>query len=246
MQLFYTPDIVSPDYILPQQESLHAVRVMRLREGDMLSLTDGRGNLFRARIVSAAKECRVHVEERVEEFEKRSYGLTLAVAPTKNMDRFEWFLEKATEAGIDRIVPIVCEHSERRTINAERCEKVIVSAMKQSLKAYKPTLEPLTDLRKLLAAPEAYAPAEHVAASTSVTRLIAHCESGFDRRFIGDCLSRGCDTLVLIGPEGDFSPAEIKTAYDNGFAGISLGESRYRTESAAVAVAMIAAFVNGR
>lgn len=234
MQLFYTPDIVGDEYVLSREESQHAVRVLRSGVGDVLNLTDGRGTLYKAEIVAVGKECRVRVVSREEEYERRGYGLTMAVAPTKNMERFEWFLEKATEAGVDRIIPIVCEHSERRVVKSERCEKIIVSAMKQSLKAYKPEFEELTDVREVLARP------------FDGTRLIAHCERYLERIFIGDGIVRGGNTLVLIGPEGDFSRKEIEQAYAAGFKGVSLGNNRYRTESAAVSVAMIAAFVNGR
>ncbi len=233
MQLFYGPEIEDGSCLLSREESLHAVRVLRKSEGDVLNLTDGCGNLYKAEIVSTRGECRVRIVERVEGMPRRDYGLTLAVAPTKNMDRFEWFLEKATEAGVDRIIPIVCEHSERRVLKTERCEKIIVSAMKQSLKLQKPVLDELTDVRKVLQM------------SFGGRRLIAHCERDLERMALNEGLAKGENSLVLIGPEGDFSRAEIEEATRAGFLGLSLGTNRYRTESAAVAVAMIAAFVNG-
>ena len=135
MQLFYTPDISLPEYTLPEEESAHCMKVLRLGTGDELHLTDGCGNLYRATVLQPdPKHCRVRITETLPEYGKRSYGVTVAVAPTKNTDRYEWFLEKATETGIDRIIPIECRRSERRTLKRERGERVVTSAVKQSLK----------------------------------------------------------------------------------------------------------------
>lgn len=151
MQLFYAPEL-DPDagsYVFSEEESKHCVRVLRLGAGDSLHLTDGRGTMCRAEIVEASpKHCRVVIRERWPEFEKRGYELVMAVAPTKNTDRFEWFAEKATEIGVDRIVPLLTDHCERRTLKTDRLEKVVTSAVKQSLKAYHPVVEPLTPLRE--------------------------------------------------------------------------------------------------
>ena len=151
MQLFYAPEL-DPDagsYVFSEEESKHCVRVLRLGAGDSLHLTDGRGMMCRAEIVEASpKHCRVVIRERWPEFEKRGYELVMAVAPTKNTDRFEWFAEKATEIGVDRIVPLLTDHCERRTLKTDRLEKVVTSAVKQSLKAYHPVVEPLTPLRR--------------------------------------------------------------------------------------------------
>ena len=151
MQLFYAPEL-DPDagsYVFSEEESKHCVRVLRLGAGDSLHLTDGRGTMCRAEIVEASpKHCRVVIRERWPEFEKRGYELVMAVAPTKNTDRFEWFAEKATEIGVDRIVPLLTDHCERRTLKTDRLEKVVTSAVKQSLKAYHPVVEPLTPLRR--------------------------------------------------------------------------------------------------
>lgn len=234
MQLFYAPNITLPFYTLDEEESKHCVRVLRLTAGDTIHITDGAGNMHTAILTDAnPKRCIVKVTDTVAEFEKRSYGLTIAAAPTKNIERFEWFLEKATEAGIDRVIPIECDHSERRTIKHDREERVITSAVKQSLKAYHPVLDHLTDVRKVITAPFA----GH--------KLIAHCRAEYDREFIGKCISPGDNTLILIGPEGDFSKQEIELAMANGFTGISLGNSRLRTETAAVSAVMAAAFING-
>ena len=156
MQLFYAPEL-DPDagsYVFSEEESKHCVRVLRLGAGDSLHLTDGRGTMCRAEIVEASpKHCRVVIRERWPEFEKRGYELVMAVAPTKNTDRFEWFAEKATEIGVDRIVPLLTDHCERRTLKTDRLEKVVTSAVKQSLKAYHPVVEPLTPLREWVARP---------------------------------------------------------------------------------------------
>jgi len=234
MQLFYAPDLTAPLYTLGEEESKHCIRVLRLRRGDTLHLTDGRGTLYRCEIAEEdARRCTVRVVERTPDYERMPYRLTMAVAPTKNIDRYEWFLEKATETGIDRIIPIECRHSERRILKRERGERVVTSAVKQSLKAYRPQLDELTPLGEVIAMP------------FRGTKLIAHCHPGTPRRFIGNVLPRGGDTLVLIGPEGDFSEEEIAAARAAGFTEVSLGESRLRTETAALAVVTAAALVNG-
>lgn len=233
MQLFYSPDITPPLYTLSEEESGHCVRVLRLKEGDSLHITDGKGTLYRAEVEDAhPKHCTIRIVEEHREWEKRPYSLTVAVAPTKNIDRIEWFVEKATECGIDRIVPILCDHSERKVIKGERLEKIAISAMKQSLKAYLPTIEPLTPIRELLAEP------------FDGVRLIAHCEEDMERIFMGNLIDKGDNVMVLIGPEGDFSKEEIVAARKAGFREVTLGKERLRTETAALAAAMFTAFVN--
>ena len=234
MQLFYTPDISLPEYTLPEEESAHCMKVLRLGAGDELHLTDGCGNLYRATVLQPdTKHCRVRITETFPEYGKRSYGVTVAVAPTKNTDRYEWFLEKATETGIDRIIPVECRRSERRTLKRERGERVVTSAVKQSLKAYRPQLDELTPVEEVIGMP------------FDGVKLIAHCRPDTQRRFIGDALPRGGNVLVLIGPEGDFSDEEITAARAAGFTEVSLGESRLRTETAALAVVTAAALING-
>ncbi len=233
MQLFYAPDITTPLYTLPEEESGHCVRVLRLKEGDSLHITDGRGTLYRAEVEEAhPKRCTIRIVEEHPEWEKRPYGLSVAVAPTKNIDRIEWFVEKATECGIDRIVPILCDHSERKVVKEERLVKIAASAMKQSLKAYLPQIEPLTPIRQLLSEP------------FDGVKLIAHCEEDMERVFLGDVVKKGDNVLVLIGPEGDFSKEEIEAARKAGFREITLGNARLRTETAALAATMFTAFVN--
>lgn len=234
MQLFYAPEISLPRYTLPEEESKHCVRVLRMSIGDELFLTDGRGSMYRCKVVNDnVKRCEVEVVEHLEEYGRLPYSLSMAVAPTKNIDRFEWFLEKATEVGISEVWPIECEHSERRQIKEDREEKVITAAVKQSLKAYHPTLHPLTPLKKLLAMP------------FDGQKYIAHCNSELgEREYLGSIVKKGENMLILIGPEGDFSPEEIKFALQNGFKPISLGNQRLRTETAAVVATVITSTIN--
>ena len=221
MQLFYTDNIESEFYTLTEEESKHCVRVLRMAVGDKLFLTDGQGTLAEACIVDAhPKRCEVRIENRKEHYGKRPYRLHLAVAPTKNIARMEWLVEKAVEIGIDSITFVVCQHSERTTLNIERLDKIAISAMKQSLKAYRPSIETMSfDM--------------FMQQKFDGLRLIAHCE-GDDRTPIQSALTERTNVLVLIGPEGDFSPQEVSTALDNGFIAVPLGNSRLRTETAAL------------
>ena len=234
MQLFYAPEITIPRYTLPEEESKHCVRVLRMEVGDSLHLTDGRGTLYRCKVVDAnVKRCEVEVVERFDEYEALPYRLTMAVAPTKNIDRFEWFLEKATEVGVTEFIPIECEHSERRQIKFEREEKVITAAVKQSLKAYHPTLHELTPVKQVMAMP------------FEGEKYIAHCNAALGQReYLGNLIKKGGNSLILIGPEGDFSPEEITFALSNGFKPISLGNQRLRTETAAVVATVITSTLN--
>ena len=238
MQLFYAPEITPPIYTLTEEESKHCVRVLRLGAGDSLTLTDGRGTLYHARITDPhPKRCTVEVIRTEEQFEPLPYHLTMAVAPTKNNDRYEWFLEKATEVGVTRIIPLETEHSERRVFKAERGEKVITAAMKQSLKAYRPTLSPLTAFRELMAEP------------FEGRKFIAHCDeplSEVGKRYLASTLRAGEDALVLIGPEGDFSKEEVAAAVAAGFEEITLGTQRLRTETAAVVAVTMVSVVNNQ
>lgn len=237
MQLFYAPDITPPRYTLSEEESKHCVRVLRLGCGDTLHITDGRGNLFCCEVADDnPKRCSVRVVSTQSEFEKLPYALTMAVAPTKNSDRYEWFLEKATEVGVTAVIPLETEHSERRTFKPERAGKVITAAMKQSLKAYRPELHPLTAFRDVVTAP------------FEGRKFIAHCDQARTpggKAYLASTLRTGEPSLVLIGPEGDFSPAEIDLALQHGFEEITLGTQRLRTETAALTATVMAAVVNG-
>jgi len=233
MQLFFAPDITLPLYTLAVQESRHAAQVLRLGAGDELWLTDGGGNLYRAVVRDAdTRRCTVEVLSTEAEHGRLPYALTLAVAPTKNPDRYEWMLEKATEIGVGAIVPLDCRHSERHTINMQRSGKVLVEAMKQSLKCYLPRLEPVTPFSKTVAAP------------FDGVKLIAHCYGDQPREAISALARPGDNVLLLIGPEGDFSPEEVAAALEHGFRAITLGPARLRTETAAIMAAAELSIIN--
>ena len=237
MQLFFDPqfDPASQTLRLDPDEARHALKVLRLAAGDTISITDGRGNLYTCRIDAADRrtgELTLRTESVETECGRPPYRLTMAVAPTKNIDRFEWFLEKATEVGVSEIIPIETARSERRALKPERAAKVIAAAVKQSLKCYCPKLHELTPFAELLSMPFAG------------RKFIAHCDAGGERRFLGDLLQAGDDAMVLIGPEGDFSPEEIAAALAHGFLPVTLGHQRLRTETAAVVATVIAAAIN--
>ena len=209
MQLFYTPDISGDFYILNDEESNHCTRVLRLAKGDEVYLTNGRGDLFRAIIADAnRKNCSVQIVQTTPDFGKRKYRLHLAVAPTKNPERYSWFLEKATEIGIDEITPLICEHSERRNVNLERFNRVISSAMKQSLKAYHP----------LLNQEERFS--DFVRNKKAERGFICYCGDKNASK-LTETYSPKSDSIIMIGPEGDFSEAEFNLAKENGFVSVS-------------------------
>ena len=221
MHLFYTPNINASNE-LPADEAAHALRVLRLKAGDELMLTDGRGCFYRAEIaVPDGKHCLVNVLETLPQPTLWKGHLHLALAPTKNMDRMEWLAEKATEIGFDELTFLNCRYSERRVIKSERIEKIVVSAVKQSLKARMPQLNALTDFEKFISLP------------FCGQKFIAHCYPG-EKPLLKDLLQTEEDALVLIGPEGDFSEEEVRQAMAHGFQPISLGASRLRTETAAL------------
>lgn len=221
MWLFYTPDITD-DMELPQEEAGHCIRVLRMKEGDRIRLTDGKGAFYDA-VISAVsgKRCMVHIENREEQAPLWSGDLHIAVAPTKLMDRNEWFVEKAVEIGVNEITFLKTDHSERDVIKMERIEKITVSAMKQSQKASLPVLNGMMSFKSF------------IERGFDGDKYIAHCEPG-SKVLLQDAVVSGHNSLVLIGPEGDFSPAEIDMALKAGFKPISLGPSRLRTETAAL------------
>lgn len=222
MQLFFAPDVLKGSYTLNEEESKHCIRVLRLTEGAEIALVDGRGGLFRTRIVDPnPKRCRVEVTDIVTGYGKRNFYLHIAIAPTKNIERFEWFLEKTTEIGIDEITPLLCERSERKTINPERLERIIVSAMKQSVKAYLPRLNGMVNFEKF------------IDGNHPDQGFIAHCNIQ-NLPPLKSLLIPNETVTVLIGPEGDFSPSEVQLAVGSGFREVSLGQSRLRTETAGV------------
>ncbi len=238
VRFFYAPD-VAVDAELPADEAAHCSRVLRLQAGDEIRLTDGKGMFYKAEITAATgKRCLLKVLEAVPHPKEWSGHLHLALAPTKNMSRTEWLAEKATEIGFDELTFLDCRHSERKAVKTERIDKILVSAMKQSLKARKPLLNGMEDFRRFVARPFAG------------QKFIAHChgEAGADgadgapggkaadggKPFLLDELDAGEDALVLVGPEGDFSVDEVRLAQAHGFRSVSLGRSRLRTETAAL------------
>jgi 16S rRNA (uracil1498-N3)-methyltransferase len=225
MHLFYTPDITFDIYTLNEEESKHAIRVLRLKTGDRIQLIDGNGGFYEAEIIDDhQKRCSVKVVSKQTEFGKRNWKLHIAIAPTKNNDRMEWFIEKATEIGIEEITPIDCEKSERTVTKTERLNKVAISAIKQSLKAFLPKINELTEFKKFLASTSGF----------SGEKFIAHCHSREALPHIKTLYTPHQNVLILIGPEGDFSHVEVQLAIENGFKEISLGQSRLRTETAAL------------
>lgn len=221
MHLFYHPHIQGDVIELDEQESKHAIRVLRLSRGDGVTLVDGRGGWYEARIIEDhPKRCKLQIESYIPEYLPQSYSLHLAVAPTKNTDRFEWFIEKATEIGISEITPLICARSERKEVKPERLEKIIISAMKQSLKAFKPVLHDPIDMESFLQV------------RRSGTLGIAHCYPS-ERRGVKELESSG-DYTLMVGPEGDFTEEEIALAMEAGYLPFHLGDSRLRTETAAL------------
>jgi len=232
MQLFYIPEIAGNTVTLDADESKHAVKVLRLSSGDKIQIVDGKGGFYLAEILDAhPKSCSISILETQKEFEKRNFSLHVAIAPTKNIDRFEWCLEKCTEIGIDTITPLLSEHSERKVIKSERLEKILVSAMKQSVKAYLPKLNELTRFEEL------------IKTDFLGEKYIAHCNDG-EKQHLQKLVSGGKDVLILIGPEGDFSPEEVEQAKAAGFTEISLGNARLRTETAGVVACHIVNLAN--
>jgi 16S rRNA (uracil1498-N3)-methyltransferase len=233
MQLFYNPHINQADslFVFDKEESKHIIKVLRKKESDILYVTNGLGFLFKTEIKLASdSKCTVAILS-LEQQEVPKFKLHLAVAPTKMNERYEWFLEKATEIGIQEITPIICEHSERKIIKTDRFQKIIESAMKQSLHYFIPKLnEPITFK-------------EFVKKDFIGQKFIAHCEET-DKKSLKNVLQASQDCTILIGPEGDFSVKEIQTALDNKFIPVSLGNTRLRTETAAVVACHSVVFLN--
>jgi len=236
MQLFFTPDInpTLENFILSEEESKHAIRVLRMTNGDRLHLIDGRGGLYEAQIIDPhPKRTVLTILSVKEDFQQPKYHLHIALGPTKNIDRIEWFLEKATEVGIQEITPIICEHSERKEVKLDRLNKVVVAAMKQSLKAYLPKLNPAVPFKQFL---------KNIP-SGGVQKAIAHCVDA-EKKYLNQILEPARHYIILIGPEGDFSEEEIDLALQMGFHPISLGEARLRTETAALTACMEVSLLN--
>jgi len=232
MHTFYTPDIQGKIHRLDKKESQHCINVLRLQEGDRIILVDGKGGYYNTKIkIADPHKCTIEIISSKHEVGKKNFRLHIAIAPTKNISRFEWFLEKATEIGIDEITPLICNRSERKTIRNERLDKVIISAMKQSAKAYKPKLNRITNFT------------EFVSVKHSYTKFIAWCDKKSNPE-LKELVTKGDDTLILIGPEGDFSSGEVHQATKNGFHSIQMGTSRLRTETAGIVACHTVNLVN--
>ncbi|WKK65206.1 16S rRNA (uracil(1498)-N(3))-methyltransferase [Lutimonas zeaxanthinifaciens] len=224
MQLFFNPDISSSEEFISftKEESRHIVKVLRKKPGDLLKITNGKGGLFSVEIEQAYdKKCTGRILNYEEKPKEWPYYLHIAIAPTKLNDRMEWFLEKATEIGIDEITPVICDRSERKQVKQERMEKVIISAMKQSLKFRMPFLNPVIGF------------SEFLKSADWDLGLIAHCEDG-DKTSLKNFLPFKKRILIMIGPEGDFSTREIEEAMKTNLKPVSLGKSRLRTETAGI------------
>jgi 16S rRNA (uracil1498-N3)-methyltransferase len=233
MQLFYSKTIndQNTSFTFSKEESKHIVKVLRKKNNDLLHVTNGYGEIYTCKITLAHdKNCVVSIINKQKQ-DLPSYHLHVAIAPTKMNDRYEWFLEKATEIGINEITPIICDHSERKVVKLERLSKILESAMKQSLNAYLPILNK----------PIAFN--EFVSQNSSSVKYIAHCEDS-DKISLKQALKPETNILILIGPEGDFSQKEIDLAASKKFQAVSLGKTRLRTETAGVIACHSVAFVN--
>jgi len=232
VNLFYSDNISQGFCVLTEIESKHAIKVMRKVVGDQVFFVDGKGGFYEGVIHDPhPKRCLIRIINEKKNYGKKDYSLHMAVAPTKNIDRFEWFLEKATEIGVDRITPIISFHSERKLIKPERLNRVLAAAMKQSLKAYHPILEELSSFN------------DFISREFNAQKFIPHCNSE-DLLPLKSALNPGGDVLILIGPEGDFSLDEVSLAKKQGFKEISLGKSRLRTETAAIVATHSVYFIN--
>lgn len=220
---FYAPDIATNPF-LPESDSQHCCKVLRMQAGDSIEIVDGLGSLYRCKIISAHhKKTEVEIIERIDYPSVWSYDITIAVAPTKHLDRMEWLVEKLVEIGVNRIVPIKCMRSERKELKTERLEKIAVSAMKQSLKAVLPQIDEMMPLQTFLSSVD-----------SADQKFVAYCDDSVERKLLAREYRPASSVTVLIGPEGDFSPEEIKRTLDGGFVPVTLGDNRLRTETAAL------------
>lgn len=219
---FYAPNIEN-NFVLPEGESQHCVKVLRMKSGDIIEVIDGKGYRYGCRILDAHQK-HTSVEILNKQLIPLSWNnnITIAVAPTKHLDRMEWLVEKLTEVGVNCLVPLLCRYSERKEIKVERLEKIAISAMKQSLKTVLPTIKSMTPIK------------EFISKYNASQKFIAYCDQSIPRMLFSNEYTANKDTIILIGPEGDFSQEEIKLALENGYNPISLGDNRLRTETAAL------------
>lgn len=233
MQIFYAPEIKGDVYTLDENESKHIIRVLRMKKGSGVRLIDGRGSLYEGIIeIPDTKKCVIKITSITKDFEKRNYHLHIAISPLKNPERFEWFIEKSVEIGVDEITPLICRNTEKPGIKTERVTNLIISAMKQSLKATK----------TLLNNPCLFT--DFVNMDIKGIGMIAHCNESFERNTISEICSKNKNSTILIGPEGDFDKDEIKTAIEKNFHSVHLGTSRLRTETAGIAACHSVYFIN--
>jgi 16S rRNA (uracil1498-N3)-methyltransferase len=233
MQIFYAPDIAGSEYTLDENESRHCIRVLRMKAGSELTIIDGKGGIFSAVILKPdAKACIVSVTGSINDLQKRDYRLHIAISPLKNPDRFEWFIEKSVELGVDEITPLICDNTEKPNIRKDRIQNLIISAMKQSLKSTLPVLGETASF------------GDFVSKHSQGCRMIAHCDQTKERSSIAEVCPKGTDALILIGPEGDFSGTEISMAVEAGFIPVHLGASRLRSETAGIAACHSVYFLN--
>lgn len=233
MQIFYSPDINGTEYTLDEKESRHCIRVLRMKAGTRLQIIDGKGNLYEAVIINPdPRKCSLAITGVARDFEKRNYRLHIAISPLKNYERFEWFIEKSVEIGVDEITPLICCNTEKPKVKSERVNNLIISAMKQSLKT---TLTILNE-------PCLFN--DFIRKDYSGTRMIAHCKNEQTKSKIGEVYSKGDDAVIMVGPEGDFSTDEIKASIARGFLAVHLGQSRLRSETAGIAACHSIYYIN--
>ena len=244
MYLFYAPDIDTQT--LPEEESAHCVQVLRKQAGDIIHITDGRGTIYEAEILNPhRKHCSFRILSEEHPAPLHEGRVHIAIAPTKSMDRLEWMIEKCVEMGVDEITPVLCRFSERKTVNSERLQKILVSAAKQSLKATFPTLHPLTAVTELITkAQEQDKLIAHCMGEPDSTDIQANYAASDDKHALQNCITRGHSVVILIGPEGDFSEQEIGEALEHGWQPVSLGKARLRTETAGLVACHTALLIN--
>ncbi len=233
---FHAPDILTSPY-LPESDSKHCIKVLRMQAGDEVEVTDGKGHIYRCRIVAEShKRTPLEIVETISLPKVWKPEITVAVAPTKHMDRMEWMVEKLVEIGVDRIVPVLCRRSERREIKIERLEKIAVSAMKQSLKAILPVIDEMTPVLDFIRSQS----------DSGASRYIGYCDASTPRCLLARDYMPPADATILIGPEGDFAPEEVKAALDAGFVAATFGDNRLRTETAAIVACDTIQIINQR
>jgi 16S rRNA (uracil1498-N3)-methyltransferase len=233
MQIFYAPDITGTNYTLDPNESKHLIRVLRMAKGAHVRLIDGKGNLYEGIINEPDQTgCIIEITGKTADFEKRDYRLHMAISPIKNPERFEWLIEKIVEIGVDEITPLICKNTEKPGIKSARINNIIVSAMKQSLKANRPVLNDPCSFK------------DFICTDRGQIRMIAHCNDSIARNRLSDVYSKNENAVIMIGPEGDFSTEEINSAVGRGFKSIHLGPSRLRTETAGIAACHSIYFLN--